>query len=101
MLVPTDELARCLETSTPLGANDSGLPAAALFLQHPEQWHPVAAANASVSSGFSGGGGTGLLLFVLSDWQRAGSRGSTTRRDGASIIEDPFPMANPPERPAA
>ena len=101
MLVRADELARSLETPTPLGPHYPCLPAAPLFLQHPEQWHPVAAADASVSSGFSGDGGTGLLLLVLSDWQRAGSRGSTSWRDGASIIEDSFPVANPPERPAA
>ena len=41
-----DELARSLETSTPLGAHHPRLPAAALFFQHPVERHALAPAVA-------------------------------------------------------
>src|ERR1039457_4342333 len=45
-----------LETSTPLGANGSSLPARAVFFQHPEQRHALAVAVADRSAGEIGCG---------------------------------------------
>src|SRR6266481_10221700 len=46
MLVCADGLGGGVETSAPLGANDSCLPARAVLFQHPQQRHPLAAALA-------------------------------------------------------
>jgi len=44
MLGRANELVRCLETSTALGAHYPRLPAPAVFFQHPVQRHALAAA---------------------------------------------------------
>src|SRR5439155_26167165 len=50
LLVRVDGLGRRVETSTPLGAHHSRLPARPLFFQHPWQRDPLAAALAGRSS---------------------------------------------------
>ena len=52
MLDRADELARRLAAPTPLGADNSRLPAPALFFQHPGQRHPLAVAVAGRFAGF-------------------------------------------------
>src|SRR5436190_2406250 len=50
MLVRADELARGLETSASLGADDSGLPAGAVLLQHCQQCDALAVAVVFVAA---------------------------------------------------
>jgi ceramide glucosyltransferase len=58
MLGRADELARCLETSAPLGAHHPRLPAAAVFLQHPVERHALAPAVAGLGIVQMGGDGS-------------------------------------------
>ncbi len=62
MLVGTHELARSLETSVALGANDSGVPARAVFFQHFKQRYALAACVAGRKSVKTG---TGCLRGLL------------------------------------